>query len=182
MSSEEELWQTYSSNGQAQNKAVRPSLARSDDSIIEGAVHVWIWRKSEIGLEILLQQRAHDKVTFPGMYDISAAGHVDANETLLEAVKRECKEEINLDIDPKVLEYVFSYRNFKSGIKWVYLYRLINNVKFVLNDGEVESLQWVPFEKFTEMALAPQNHGLVQHPPEYFSLLLKAFKHFDEDN
>lgn len=181
-SSSEELWQTYSSNGEVQHKGVSPIVARADNSVIEGAVHLWIWRTTESGAEVLLQKRARDKATFPGMLDISAAGHVNFGESLLEALARECREEINLEIDTNLLEYLFSYRDFKSGLKWVYLYQPSHEAEFIFNDGEVEMLEWVSLDTFEKLTNSPSTHNLVPHPSEYYSLLKKAIKNFQHEN
>ena len=43
--------------------------------------------------ELLIQKRAEDKYDWPGYYDLSAGGGVNAGETSYQAAKRECKEE-----------------------------------------------------------------------------------------
>lgn len=56
-------------------------------------VHVWLFTKEE---QLLLQKRALTKKVFPGLWDISVAGHVMAKEEILEAAKREVLEEIGI--------------------------------------------------------------------------------------
>lgn len=36
----------------------------------------------------------------PGMWDLSAGGHVDSGETSIQAIHRELLEELGLDVDP----------------------------------------------------------------------------------
>ena len=55
---------------------------------------------------ILMQQRAKDKETNPGKWDISTAGHVSAGQTSIEAAIREVKEEIGIALEEKDLEYI----------------------------------------------------------------------------
>ena len=57
--------------------------------------HVWLFTSDK---KILLQKRAATKKVFPGLWDISVAGHVGARETILEAAKREVFEEIGLQL------------------------------------------------------------------------------------
>ena len=43
--------------------------------------HIWIVRKREGRIQILLQKRAKYKDSFPGCYDISSAGHIPAGDS-----------------------------------------------------------------------------------------------------
>ena len=45
------------------------------------AVHVWIFAEST--QQLLLQKRADCKDSWPGLWDISSAGHVSAGDTSL---------------------------------------------------------------------------------------------------
>ncbi len=50
---------------------------------------MWIVRKSDEGAEVLLQKRAMNKDSFPGRYDTSSAGHIQAGDEPEEsAIKR----------------------------------------------------------------------------------------------
>ena len=42
--------------------------------------HVWIFRLSETGYDILLQKRSEEKDSFPGIFDTSSAGHIPAGD------------------------------------------------------------------------------------------------------
>lgn len=74
------------------------TLPRSEirkNGLWQRASHVWIYNSKG---DLLLQLRARDKKLFPGLWDISASGHVMAGETPEEAAIREVKEEVGLDI------------------------------------------------------------------------------------
>ncbi|APZ47867.1 hydrolase [Polaribacter reichenbachii] len=58
-------------------------------------VHIWLFTSDE---KILLQKRAMTKKVFPGLWDISVAGHIAAGETVLTSAKREVLEEIGLNL------------------------------------------------------------------------------------
>ena len=58
---------------------------------------------------ILMQQRAKDKETNPGKWDVSVAGHVSAGQTSIEAAIREVKEEIGINLEEKDLQYMLTY-------------------------------------------------------------------------
>ena len=42
--------------------------------------HVWITRRTQGRAEILLQKRSPHKESYPGKYDTSAAGHIQAGD------------------------------------------------------------------------------------------------------
>ena len=58
-------------------------------------VHIWLFTVDE---KILLQKRALTKKVFPGLWDISVAGHIGAGESVLSSAKREVFEEIGLEL------------------------------------------------------------------------------------
>jgi isopentenyl-diphosphate delta-isomerase len=60
--------------------------------------HIWFFTSDE---KILLQKRALTKKVFPGIWDISVAGHIGAGEEILEGAKREVFEEIGLILENK---------------------------------------------------------------------------------
>lgn len=57
--------------------------------------HLWLVRKRDDRIQILLQKRALTK-SFPGCYDISSAGHIPAGQDYLSSAVRELKEELGL--------------------------------------------------------------------------------------
>ena len=57
--------------------------------------HIWFFTSDK---KILLQKRALTKKVFPGIWDISVAGHIGAGEEILEGAKREILEEIGLEL------------------------------------------------------------------------------------
>ncbi|WP_232734726.1 NUDIX domain-containing protein [Polaribacter sp. ALD11] len=63
-------------------------------------VHIWLFTSAK---KILLQKRVLTKKVFPGLWDISVAGHVAAGEEILASAKREVFEEIGLKLEDKDL-------------------------------------------------------------------------------
>jgi 8-oxo-dGTP pyrophosphatase MutT (NUDIX family) len=129
----QEVWQVFNNAGLPMSGAsIAPKESRGNSKIIVGAVHAWIWRKVQGEVEILLQHRAKDKRTWPDYLDISVAGHVDAGESLGEAITREAQEEVGAGISEEELDFVFSCRNFENGIKWVYILQKTKDVHYSL--------------------------------------------------
>jgi isopentenyldiphosphate isomerase len=66
------------------------------------AIHVWIFGEDAGGAFLLLQRRGHDKDSWPGRLDATAAGHLAAGETPEDAF-REIEEELGVAPDPALL-------------------------------------------------------------------------------
>ena len=63
-------------------------------------VHCWIVSPRPDGLWVWFQKRSPDKAEFPNYYDIAVGGHVSAGEAPQEAVLREIREEVGLELEP----------------------------------------------------------------------------------
>lgn len=59
--------------------------------------HVWLLRKRNDRIEVLLQKRSSNKDSFPDCYDISSAGHIPAGVDFVPSAIRELKEELGVD-------------------------------------------------------------------------------------
>ncbi len=67
--------------------------------------HVWLLRKKDGVLQILLQKRSDDKDAYPGCYDISSAGHIPAGQDYIPSALRELKEELGVEVAAQDLIY-----------------------------------------------------------------------------
>ncbi len=57
---------------------------------------------------ILLQKRSSNKKLWPNMWDVTVGGHVDSGEFGRQALIREVKEELGIDIDDNDIKYLVS--------------------------------------------------------------------------
>lgn len=76
------------------------------------STHIWIENDNK---ELLVQKRNPNKKTFPNLWAISVAGHVDSGETSMSAAIRELKEEVNLDVQEDELEYLFTIKRVQPN-------------------------------------------------------------------
>ncbi|WP_435415912.1 NUDIX hydrolase [Polaribacter aestuariivivens] len=90
----DELIDILTPEGKSTGKTALKSEAHKN-GWFHATVHVWLYTKDE---KILLQKRAMTKKVFPGLWDISVAGHIAAGETILASAKREVFEEIGLEL------------------------------------------------------------------------------------
>lgn len=174
-----ELWQVFLENGQpVPGKGLDSTDFEADPALVMGNAHVWLWRKTSTGADILLQKRSRAMRRSPGMYHISAAGHINVGETPVEAAVRETKEEIGLEIEPNRLYLVHvtrAKRNLASLLH-VFTYQLEGNEDFSFDDGEVEEVKWVDLALFDKMTRDADAHALVDQGCAYFDPLIAAIQ------
>ena len=125
--------------------------------------HVWIINDDN---ELLVQKRNPYKATFPNLWAISVAGHVDSGETSRDTAVREVKEEVNLDIDPNELEYLFTIKR-ETPYKDSYL-RVFDDVYLLHKNIDCEQTK-LQVEELTDIKYV------------YYEYLEKIFKEHDKD-
>lgn len=111
------------------------------------SAHIWIINKAN---ELLIQQRAGTAKKFPHMWSQTGGG-VLVNECSKETVKRESKEELNLEIDEDEIYYIGSYVRKKDIVDVWLVKKEIDIDKLKLEPNEVENVKLVTFEEFDNM-------------------------------
>lgn len=183
MSNPTELWQLYDNQGNPISGKGAPKEDVYGKALLHAAAHVWIWRHTDKGVEILLQVRAHDKKTWPGRYDISAAGHIDLGEDPITAAIRETQEEIGFTVNEQDLRFIGVDRRYltppdklwtENELNWLYLLELDADASFALEDGEVDSLCWKSIEDIRqELADETTRESYVPHGSTYFAIVFE---------
>ncbi len=187
MSRGEELFQACSEQGEL----ISPGMSKKGviDGGLHASSHVWIIRRGDNDdVEVMVQLRARDKRTWPGHWDISAAGHVDFGETPLEAAIRETKEEIGVSLDGSSLSLLFARRDrlqfedfIENEFRWVYLCEWRGG-RTELQKSEVEQLKWVPLDTFREMVQSPSAYALVDQGEGYFESLVRYLVAYESNS
>ncbi|MBP3321047.1 MAG: NUDIX domain-containing protein [Clostridia bacterium] len=90
-----ELFDLLDENGEKNGQFKERSLVHLHGDR-HATVHIWIYRQIGDKIELLLQKRADSKDAYPGMLDISCAGHLSRGESYEDAAKRELEEELGL--------------------------------------------------------------------------------------
>ena len=121
------------------------SEAHSDPSKIHREVAIVIFDSSG---EVLLQKRSSQKEVRPGVWAISAAGHIEKGEDPLIAIKRETYEELGFEVDPVFHSKLFDvYLNRESRIFWIYYAIMEEKPIIKIDKDEVIDVRWVHPEK-----------------------------------
>jgi len=93
----DELIDILTPEGKSTGKTALKSEAHKN-GWFHATAHIWFFTSDK---KILLQKRALTKKVFPGIWDISVAGHIGAGEEILDGAKREVFEEIGLILEDK---------------------------------------------------------------------------------
>ena len=152
----DEMWQTYAPNGEAipgssWDSALDNPEKTGSDAIVGVAV-VFLYRRSDEGvLELLWQKRSEKIDRYPGDYDISAGGHINLGESVVQAAVRECHEEIGAEISAEDLNFVTMWPFNKNRFAWIFAVDWTGrDESFDFNDGEVSEVRWVAFDETEE--------------------------------
>lgn len=125
--------------------------------------HVWLVRKREGEIEVLVQKRSADKDSYPGCYDTSSAGHIPAGSTYEESAIRELKEELGIDAEISELhtcgmrtiyhDEVFYGKMFidRQISKVFYIIRDLEEEEFTIQKEELESVRWMKLSDCIDM-------------------------------
>ena len=175
-----EFFDVYNEDGSlAGYKAGRGETHRK--GLWHRTVHIWILNSQA---EVLLQKRAMDKETFPGLWDISCAGHVDAGELPEDAAIRELSEELGIQISKKELQYLFTIRQcyhkdnpliIDNEFAEVFLLRSTQDIDSMKCNEEVTDLKWADISELANGRL----ENVAGHGEEYLNLqqFLRDGKH-----
>ena len=152
----DEIWQVYAPNGEVisgegwDSALDNPEKSGSDK--IVGVAVVFLFRVNEERVLELLWQRRSDKIDrYPGDYDISAGGHVNLGESLVDAAVREAREEIGVKISVADLKLVTERGFNRNRFAWIYAVDFSGKTEgFHFDDEEVSEVRWVPFSETEE--------------------------------
>lgn len=123
---------------------------------LHAAAHVWVARPGKDGgFDLLLQKRSSQKDSYPGCFDISAAGHVATGDDVFSSAVRELKEELGIEAVPEELAFVGRCRRRVESVFYgrpfldyeessIYVYRKpVDAGKLTLQESEVEAVLWM---------------------------------------
>lgn len=123
-------------------------------AIFKSAVHIILINDNKI----LLQKRKGSKL-WPGYYALPA-GHIDEGETQYDALVREAKEELEIEINPNdiINNYVVLRRNFfeidgktlEPYIDYYFEIKKYNGVPKIIEEDKCDELLWADVNNLPE--------------------------------
>ncbi|WP_083633413.1 NUDIX hydrolase [Alkalihalophilus pseudofirmus] len=131
--------------------------------------HCWMAGREGDHYYIYLQRRSDYKKDFPSLFDITAAGHISANETIEDGV-REVHEELGIELTMDGLislgvikDCIISEPFIDREFAHVHLYFLMNNDHFTLQQEEVSEVVKAAFIDFYDFCLGLKSTLEIQH-------------------
>lgn len=91
--------------------------------------------------QILFQKRSSNKTTYPGMWVVSAGGHIERGETPLLAAQRELLEEIGIEVPIYFLTMELNYETSETHFIYWYVAKY-NNESLTLDTNEVDEVKF----------------------------------------
>lgn len=146
-----ELIQIVDENGNFTGQIIDKEEAH-DKNLLHNEVAAFIINDKK---QVLLQKRSANKRFNPNKWAL-CAGHVDAYESLEDAILREIKEEVGLNISKDDLhqfgEREFTIRDSNSHITYFYYIKSNSNEKdFIIQKEELSEVKWFDIDDVIDM-------------------------------
>ena len=126
--------------------------------------------------QVWIPKRHLSKKRMPNLLDVSVGGHVRSKESYYEALIRETKEELNLDINKhkiKKVGYLSPYIDYTSAFSEVYFMYSDKTPNF--NTLEIASGKWMYADDLIKLLLDNKNIGKSDLIILAKKFLIKAF-------
>lgn len=137
------------------------------------AAHVWFVNNQK---EILLQRRAKNRESHPDKYDISAAGHLSAGDSMVEGALREIEEELGIKISEEELIYLGDISKESTQHNGTYINKEHDSVylvkkdipieDFTISQEEVDHIKYIPLDEFKKW-IVEEKPDLLMHTKEF---------------
>ncbi len=109
--------------------------------------------------KILISSRPPLKI-FSGFYEFPG-GKVEKNEFLLEALKREINEELNLEIDLSKIFFLTSYSISINKKKILLTFFLCTKWSGQISNLENQEIKWVKIDKLSKIKMLKSNEKVI---------------------
>jgi isopentenyldiphosphate isomerase len=108
--------------------------------LMHRAVHILVFNSSA---ELFIQKRSMSKDNNPGLWDSSAAGHVDSGEDYYECAIRELGEELGISVSAPLEQLFRLPASPITDMEHCIAYRCINDGPFELEAEEIDEGAWI---------------------------------------
>jgi len=152
--------------------------------LYHASVHIWFYT---LDRKVLFQKRAHNKDTFPGLWDVSVAGHIGTGESAIDSAIREVEEEIGLFITFKDLEFIGKYLAekqpaeglFDNEYHYIYISQLSTPITSLqLQEEEVAEITLIDLDLAQNILQHKERSAAyVPHDAKYYDFIFKEIKY-----
>ncbi len=181
-----EPWQNYYMNGEpvAEPQEYGGIIPTGQQT---GVASIFIWRRNDGKLQILLQTRSPQKRVWPSYLDVSAAGHIDFGEQPMTAALRETEEEIGLKLNANdfifigTLPVVSTYPDpHEPELHFIYAFEAKTDLQLNFTDEEVVAADWYDVDEVLKFVHAGENstHKIAKHDTPLFDFVVPAIAKF----
>lgn len=140
----------------------------TENNIIVRIARIFIFNSNG---ELLIQKRSAIVNRSPNKWDHSASGHVDENETYIQAASRELKEEVGIDnVELREITKYYAETTIKKCFNTIFVGKYGGNV--VIDNYEVSEYKWV---SLTDLA-----KEMAKHPNSFTKGFTDALKIYQE--
>ena len=143
-----EFWKVLDNNGNKTGQI----MEKNDESFFEkGYCHLGaeVWIKNSEN-KYLIQKRASIKKIEPNLWAM-IGGSVILGENSKQAIVRELKEELNIDIDINNLEFLTKFKVDSLFVDTYVLRKDFDINKMILKQDEVCEIKWLSFEEIEKL-------------------------------
>lgn len=181
-----EFLEIYTSNGLKTGKIESKSLIHKK-GLFHSTVHVWIFTKNA---KILIQKRSKNKKLNPGVWDVSVAGHVEFNESIKKAAKRETFEETGININTQDLSKIGVYKSVNTypdvvdrEFNHTYILQVDENfIDLDYKNNEVDDLKFISIQEMENLINEKNNKIFIVKNRKYYRDVLNNIKSINSGN
>jgi len=151
--------------------------------LYHASVHIWLYTTEG---NLLFQQRAKNKDTYPNLWDVSVAGHIAAGEVPVHSALREIEEEIGLSIKKEDLEVIGihlaekepSPKLFDNEFHHIFISELkVPLEHLILQLEEVAAIKLIHIHDFRKQLNTDiLSRKYVPHGSEYFDRIIESIE------
>jgi isopentenyldiphosphate isomerase len=142
--------------------------------LIHRAVHILVFNNRG---DLFIQKRSMNKDENPGLWDSSAAGHVDSGEDYLQCALREITEELGIVVEG-VLQALFKLpASAATGYEHSLIYRYDFDGPLILQKDEIDEGRWISPEHM-DQSLEARDPGMT----ESLQLIWQGYRDLHRDN
>ncbi|MBI4383646.1 MAG: NUDIX domain-containing protein [Nitrospinae bacterium] len=163
-SQEDEVFDVVDENDNVIGRAARGEVHRK--SLLHRSVHILVFNAAG---DLFLQKRAMTKDRNPGLWDSSAAGHVNSREDYFPGACRELREELSIGAS---LRSAFKFKaSAETGWEHVAIYTCVTDQNIVCHPDEISEGRYWNIEEI--------RNALRERPEQFTSTFRAIFNNYD---